>query len=108
MWKRRPRRGRKASAQRRIWPQALLWALLAIETLWLAAFMLASGSPLPPVAERWLAGRAPGPNRWTPAQERRLETSEEQLTELQLQKLLAEKGSQGPATAPVPPAAPAE
>ena len=102
MWKRRTGRGRRASATRRVWPQALLWALLAVETLWLAAFMLSDGSPLPPLAERWLARPGTRPGGWTPAQERRLETRQDETTELQLRRLLATKGSQGPAESPAP------
>ena len=105
MWKRRTGRGRRAPAARQVWPRVLLWALLAIETIWLGAFMLSNGSPLPPLAERWLARPGAGPSGRSPAQERRLEARQDEATELELRHLLATKGSQGPVESP-PPAAP--
>lgn len=104
MWQRGKGRSRRGASNRSVWPQALLWALLAIETAWLALFMLSAGSPLPPQADRWLARPGKPADAVSAAQQNRLATQEDQATELELKHLLAKKGSQGAAGPPPPPA----
>ena len=107
MWKRRTRRGRHSSGGALRWPRVLFWALLVVETLWLAAFILSDRSLVPSLADRWLARPGTGAQRWNPAQERKLEAREEEAAELGVEKILAEKGSRG-AAGPPPTAVPAK
>lgn len=86
--RRKPVRKRRAS--RRQFPfQAMLWALLLIETLWLAAFVWSTGSFVPQGLSlgplQTSASEQPG---WNPEKQRTLE-------DLQIQKMLAVQGSRG-------------
>ncbi len=63
----------------------VLWTLLVVETVWLAAFMVASRSVVPPLGVGALSADASRPG-WTDEKQARLD-------ELQIQQLLAEGGS---------------
>lgn len=71
-----------------------LWTVLLLETLWLAGFMWSTRSVLPEVFRQWPPGaKPPG---WNRAKQENLEVHRDEVTQLELEKLLTEKGSRAP------------
>ena len=71
-----------------------LWAVLVLETLWLAGFIWSTRSVVPEAFRHWPPG---GESRgWNRAKQENLEKHREEATQLELEKLLSEKGSRVP------------
>lgn len=92
---------RKGNGRRRrrrpAWPlgRILLWAVLIVQGLWIAGFVWSTGGLVPPGLS--LGGRsAEGEAGWT-------REKQSELQELEIQKMIHEKGSQGDSPSPPSP-----